>query len=174
MKTLPYTLTALLGMTAIVGVQAADQKMPSRVEVNFVEPENFTDAADGQRGSDFGREKKLDELRDYLVRRAPSFIPQGQRLEITITDVDLAGEIEPWLSPQAHDVRLIKDIYHPRIDLSYKLIDAATGAVVKEAKSRLRDITFNMNIYPNRNDPRVYEKGLLDNWLRGEFGRAKK
>lgn len=174
MKTLPYTLTALLGMTAIVGVQAADQKVPSRVEVNFVEPENFTDAADGQRGSDFGRENNLDELRDYLVRRAPSFIPQGQRLEITITDVDLAGEIEPWRSPEAHDIRIIKDIYHPRIDLSYKLIDIATGAVVKEAKSRLRDLTFNMNIYPNRNDRRVYEKGLLDNWLRSEFGRAKK
>jgi hypothetical protein len=46
--------------------------------------------------------------------------------------------------------------------------------VVKEGNRQLRDLTFTMNINPNRNDPRVYEKALLDDWLRSEFNRAKK
>jgi hypothetical protein len=174
MKTLPLTLSLLLGITGISGVQAANEKAAPRAEVTFSDPDNFTDAADGQRGSDYGREANLAEMREHVLRRANSYVPEGQKLEVTVTDIDLAGEIEPWRSPQAHDVRIIKDIYAPRIDLTYRLIDTATGAVVKEGESRLRDLTFNMNIHANRNDRRVYEKALLDDWLRKEFGRVKK
>lgn len=174
MKTIPLTLSVLLGIAALSSVQAANEKAAPRAEVIYSNPEKFTDAADSQRGSDFGRDANLAELREHVLRRANSYVPEGQKLEVTITDIDLAGEIEPWRSPQAHDVRIIKDIYSPRIDLSYKLVDAATGAVVKEGESRLRDLTFNMNIHANRNDRRLYEKALLDDWLRKEFGRVKK
>ena len=174
MKTLPLTLSVLLGMTAISSGQAANEKAAPRAEVTYSNPEKFTDAADSQRGSDFGRDANLDELREHVLRRANAHVPVGQKLEVTITDIDFAGEIEPWRSPQAHDVRIIKDIYSPRIDLTYRLIDVATGAVVKEGESRLRDLTFTMNIHANRNDHRVYEKALLDDWLRKEFGRVKK
>jgi hypothetical protein len=163
----------MLGAVAAAGVHAADPKSPPRAEVTFSDPDKFTDAADGQRGSDYGREGNLAELKDYIVRRANSQIPEGQKLLVTITDVDLAGEIEPWRSPQFQDVRIVKDIYAPRIDLSFKLLDAS-GAVVKEGTRQLRDMTFTMNIYPNRNDPRVYEKGLLDNWIRSEFAKNAK
>jgi hypothetical protein len=174
MKTMRTTLTALLGLIAIVGVRAANEKPAPRAEVIFSHPEKFTDAANSDRGSNFGRDGNLSELREHLLRRANSYVPEGQKLEITITDVDLAGEIEPWRSPQAHDVRIIKDIYSPRIDLSYRLIDSATGAVAKEGVSKLRDLTFMMNLHLNHNDSRLYEKELLDDWLRNEFGRVKK
>ena len=174
MKIMRITLAALLGTFAIAGVHAGTDKTAPRAEVIFSNPENFTDAADSQRGSDIGREGNLTELRDHVLKRANSYVPEGQKLEITVTDVDLAGEIEPWRSPQAQDVRIIKDIYSPRIALSYKLTDAATGAVIKEATSQLRDLTFTMNLYANRTDRRLYEKALLDDWLRKEFGRVKK
>jgi hypothetical protein len=174
MKTMRNTLTALLGITAILSVHAASDKAAPRAEVTFSDPDKFTDAANSQRGSDFGRDGNLQDLREHVLRKANSYVPEGQKLEVTITDVDLAGEIEPWRSPQAHDVRIIKDIYTPRIDLSYRLIDSATGAVVKEGTSKLRDLNFTMNLHANRQDPRVYEKALLDDWLRREFGRVKK
>jgi hypothetical protein len=173
MKTTRLTLTALLGIAAITGVRAADAKPASRVEVTFVEPEKFTDAADGPRGTDFGRDGILDDLKSYLIQRGNSYVPEGQKLLITITDVDLAGEIEPWRSGSAQDVRIIKDIYTPRIQLSYKVVDAA-GATVKEGKRSLTDLTFTMNINSNRSDPRVYEKRLMDDWLRSDFSKAKK
>jgi len=173
MKTLRLTLTALLGILAVVGVRAADSKAAPRATVTFVNPDKFTDAADGQRGSDYGRDGNLAELKTYIERKASSYVPEGQRLEVTITDVDLAGEIEPWRSPQMQDVRIIKEIYPPRIDLSYKLINAS-GAVVKEGTHQLRDLNYTMNINPNRSDPRVYEKALLDDWFRADFARVKK
>jgi hypothetical protein len=173
MKTTHFTLVALLGSFAVLGVRAADTKTSPRVEVTFVEPEKFTDIADGPRGSDFGREGNVEELKTYLVERANRYVPAGQKLLITVTDVDLAGEIEPWRSGSAHDVRIVKDIYRPRIELSYKLVDAS-GATIKEGKRSLTDMTFNMNINPNRSDPRVYEKRLLDDWLRSDFPKPKK
>lgn len=173
MKNLRVTLISLLGLTAAGALLAANPKPASRADVTFVDPEKFTDAADAQRGSDWGREANLDELKNYIQDRANVYVREGQKLTVSITDVDLAGEIEPWRSSQLRDARIIKDIYAPRIDLSFKLTDAS-GAVIKEGTRHLTNPTFTMNIYPNRNDPRVYEKGLLDDWMRNEFGGKKK
>ena len=173
MKTLRFLLTTSLGIVAVAGLRADNSKATPRVEVTFHEPDKFTDAADGPRGTDYGRDGIIEDLKTYLVRKASVYIPEGQKLTVTINDIDLAGEIEPWRSPQAQDVRIIKDIYPPRINLSFKLVDAS-GATIKEGKKQLRDLTFTMNINPNRSDPRVYEKALLDDWLRSEFNRPKK
>lgn len=174
MKTLRSTLALLLGVAALVEVQAAPSpaSSPARVEVNFENPDKFTDAADAPRGSDFGREQNLGELRDYIVKRASAVLPPDQRLSVTITDVDLAGEIEPWRTGGAQDVRIIKEVYVPRIELSYRVTDG-TGAVVKEGQRALRDLTFTMRLHVNRNDPRVYEKELLDDWIRSDLRQKK-
>ncbi len=177
MKTQRIALTVLLVLAGATGAFAAKskdkEKAASRVEVTFDHPEKFTDAADGPRGSDSGRDQILGDLRDYIVDRASRYLPEGQKLAVTISDVDLAGEVEPWRTPSANDIRFIKPIYSPKIDLTFRLTDA-TGAVIKEDKRQLRDQTFDMNIRVDRNDPRVYEKGLLDDWMRGEFRTAKK
>jgi len=173
MKITQIALSALVGFAAVAALHAASPKLASRADVTFTDPEKFTDAADGQRGSDWGRAANLEEIKTYLEDRANNYVPEGQKLQVIISDVDLAGEIEPWRSPQMQDARIIKDIYAPRIELNFKLTDAA-GVVVKEGSRHLTDLTFMMNIYPNRNDRRVYEKGLIDNWLRTEFGGNKK
>ncbi len=172
MKTLHYPLTALFGMAAAVALHGANP-VNDRVEVNFSDPEKFTDAADGPRGSDHGRDGNLETLKDHLVERASRALPEGQHLSVTITDVDLAGEVEPWRTGAAQDIRLIKDIYSPRIALDYRVTDAS-GAVVKEGSARLSDLSFNMKLHANRSDARVYEKDLIDDWVRAEFGNKKK
>ena len=171
MKTLRVTFLGLLGLAAGT-LFAADQK-PDRVEVTFVNPDKFTDAADAQRGSDWGREANLDILKRYIVERAGRYVAEGQKLSVSITDVDLAGEIEPWRSSSLRDARIMKDIYPPRIDLSYKLTDA-NGAVIKEGSRHLTDMSYMMNVYPDRSDPRVYDKGLLDDWIRRDIATKKK
>ncbi len=170
-----FTLTAILGLVAVTGWAAAptNGKAEPRVTVTFSEPEKFTDAADGQRGSQVRREDNLADIEDYIVERAGRYLEEGQRLNVTVTDVDLAGEVEPWRTHGAHDLRIVKDIYPPRIDLSYQLLDA-NGAVVKEGERKLKDMMFNWKITINHSDPRVHEKGLIDDWLRNEFRRGKK
>jgi Protein of unknown function (DUF3016) len=145
----------------------------ARVEVTFVNPEKFTDVKDSDFGTERQREDILALLKEFLVERAPKFLPEGQVLAVTITDIDMAGDFEPWRGPKFSDVRIVKDLYPPRIDLAFKVTDAS-GAVVKEGTQKLRDMSFQMSATPAfSSDSLRYEKALLDGWLRNEFPKVK-
>jgi hypothetical protein len=134
------------------------------VQVNFQDPEHFTDMRrtfPGQ-GADEGY---LNELRDYIQRIGSARLPAGDTLTVTITDVDMAGEFEPQRGPQFNDVRIVKSIYPPRINLTYRLTDT-TGAVRSEGERQLRDQAFEWTGSPiMRDEPLRYEKALLDRFL---------
>ena len=106
------------------------------------------------------------------VEAGAGIIPAGRKLTMTFTDIDLAGEYEPWRGGQWSDVRIIKDIYSPRFVFSYKLTDAA-GAVLKEDKVDLRDLTFMMRVTISRNEPLRFEKDILADWIRSVVPRKK-
>jgi hypothetical protein len=90
-------------------------------------------------------------------------------LEVTFTAVDLAGEFEPWRGPQWGDVRIVRDLYPPRLGLEFRLVDAA-GRVVRTGQRALSDLAFLMKLTGGfRDDPLRHEKALLDDWLRAEF-----
>ena len=175
MKTNRFLLFSALVLVGAGAVHALDPvKGPSRVDVVFFEREKFTDVKDSFSGSDKGRDATLDQLKEYLETRGVRGLLPGQKLAITITDVDLAGEFEPWRGGQWSDVRIVKDIYPPRIALAFRLTDA-DGAVVKEGKRELRDMAFMMKLTMGfRDDPLRHEKSLLDDWLSEEFRAAKK
>ena len=177
MKTLRLPLILMLGAAAVFGLRAADTPALSKVEVIFSHPENFTDAAQDQRGSEIGRDANLAMLQDYIVRRASSLVPAGDKLTITFTDIDLAGEYEPWRT-NAHDVRIVKDIYTPKMTLSFQLTDGS-GKVIKQGDRHLTNLNFMMDILPlsEQNEPLAYDKALVGNWISDEFhglGKDKK
>ena len=80
----------------------------------------------------------------------------------------MAGEFEPWRGSNYTDIRIIKDIYAPRMSLSFRVTDT-DGNVVKEGKRELRDPTFTQRLVIDRNDTYRYEKEMLNDWLRSEF-----
>ena len=172
-------LTRLLSLALAAGLgTAAFAAAPvnganALAEVNFLEPGKFTDVKDNDMG-DYERTTYLDSLRDHILQQAKYFVPAGHKLAVTFTDIDMAGDFEPWRGPRFSDIRIVKDIYPPRIELSFQLTDAA-GNVVKQGKRELRDLAFLMKIsMAFRDDPMRHEKGLLDDWLRSEFPRVAK
>ena len=173
MKTPRLLLSAVFGLALVGALRAADEAKPApRAEVVFFHPEKFADVKDDNVGSEKGRDAILGLIRDYVVQQSAYYVPAGQKLTVTVTDVDLAGDFEPWRGPNAMDVRIIKDIYPPRVDLAYTLTDAS-GKVLKEGKRQLRDLAFNMKLSINTNDPLRHEKALLDDWFRRDFTRIK-
>ena len=164
-------LLAFLGLfTAGVALAAAPDKPVPAIEVTSVDSEKFTDVKDDQMGSDRGREAVLDQLKEHLVTQGAKYLAKGQRLQITVTDVDLAGDFEPWRGINFHDIRIVKDLYPPRVDLEFKLIDA-DGKVVSEGKRQLRDLGFLTSMAMPTSDPLRYDKEMLNDWLRQEFKR---
>jgi hypothetical protein len=107
----------------------------------------------------------LGTLKTYIEKRAARRLPEGQHLAITITNVKLAGRYEPWLGPWLSGVRIVRDIYPPRIDLRFELT-GPDGRVLRTGSRNLRDIAFMDRIGPTDTDPLRYEKSLIDDWLR--------
>jgi len=174
MKTMRTFFSAILGLV-VGGVMFAaipPAKTNTWVEVVFLHPEKYTDVRDAFGASEMGRDGILTQLRDYLVLETMPCVPEGQKLTITFTDIDLAGDYEPWHGAQAMDVRVVKEIYPPKMDLEFKLT-GADGKVAKEGKRQLRDLLFMSRPYLNRDDALHYDKALLEDWLHKEFPPVK-
>jgi hypothetical protein len=146
---------------------AASTPAPPAVSVTYDHPERFAETkevrafAPARADSDY-----LGQLKRYIEQRAGRLLANGQQLQIVITDIDRAGSFEPWRGPRLSDVRIIKDIYPPRIDLRFRLLDA-NGKVIREGQRRLRDLAFlSGNTAPIGTDSLRYEKNLIDRWLR--------
>lgn len=173
MKTSRIFSFSLLGVLSSLALQAAETRTIARAEVLFFEPQKFTDVKDSSMG-DAVRTTYLEQIRDHLLEQAKYYVPEGHKLAVTFTDIDMAGDFEPWRGPRWDDVRIVKDIYPPRITLTFRLTDAE-GNVVKEGKRDLKDLAFMMKISMSFRDDSVrHEKALLDDWLRAEFPRVRK
>ena len=135
------------------------------ITVNFTAPDNFTDARETAGGST--SQFYLDELAKTVKERAAARLAAGQKLEVTFTDIDLAGDIPPQ---QTGNIRVIKDIYIPRMSLHFRLT-AADGAVLKEGDRKLSDLDFQTRIMPitERDQPLSYDKQMLADWVNKEF-----
>ena len=154
-------------------VQSPKAATAPRAEVVFVSPEKYTDVRDSYTGTDSGRDAILDQIREYVIEEANRFLPAGDKLLVSFTDIDLAGDFEPWRGPRWDDVRIVKDIYPPRMDLSFRVTNAS-GQVVKEGTRNLTDMAFLMKLttaFPD--DPLRHEKALLDDWFHSEFRGMK-
>lgn len=161
----PSTSTQTASATA-----AADKS----VNVVFQNPEKFADVKYSQMDSDKDRDSLLDQLKEYITERAASRLADGQTFDVTIKEVDMAGDFEPWHA-RTQDVRIIKDIYPPRIDLDFKLT-GANGKILAEGSRQLRDLSFMTNLISPTlsNDSLKYEKNLIDGWLSTEFANINK
>ena len=169
---LALALAATMALVAVAPAFAADSAKDaksapseSRVQVVFSHPENFTDVKDSVMATDRGRDAILDEFRSFIQRRALGDLPAADSFEITFTNIDLAGEYEPWRTPPADNIRVVKDIYPPRFAFSYKITNTKTGAVVRSGKENLTDLNFMSRLVINRSDDLYIEKDILGDWL---------
>lgn len=143
---------------------------PGIVSVTYDNPAKFDQGRAGGRETEQARRAWVDALSQYLAERAAPRLPEGQRLEVHLTDVQRAGDFEPWRGPRGADVRIVRDIYPPRIDLRFRLLDG-DARLLREGSRQLRDATFMMRPDLHPNDPLRYEKTLLDDWLQQELRR---
>jgi hypothetical protein len=173
MKTKVLILAAVLGAGIGPALAAAPEtpKGESRVKVVLVNPDKFTDVRyeDHEENSP----ALLDQFQTFLRETGEYYVPAGFNLEIKVTNISLAGKFEPWRGPEFDHVRIVRDLYPPRITLEFRLTDAQ-GAVVSEGQREITDLAFQMrNPFP-QDDYLRYEKDMLKDWFRREFRSLRK
>lgn len=138
------------------------------VEVNYVNPEHFRDASLDSNGYERGADEQvMKTLRSYLQTLGERYLPMGQALSIDIRDIDLAGRYEPWHA-QAYNVRFMRDITWPSIELHYVLTQ--NGQPVSEADAQLSDKFYLQRPGRSTTSDRLYaEKAMLNEWFRKQF-----
>ena len=147
---------------------AAVTPAESPVSVTYVNPEQFTENRLYGRQDRFNRIDYLAELKAYLIKQGQDILAPGQSLQVDITDIQLAGAYEPWLGPQWSYVRIMRDIYSPRIELTFRLVDQ-DGNVLREGKRVLRDLDYlnsGVSVPSATGTSLYYDKALLRRWLR--------
>jgi hypothetical protein len=154
-------VAALLALGLPARALAGDE---ARATVTFENPEKFTDVKDSITGTDKGRDHYLKIIRTLVEEEAARLLPAGQKLTMTFTDIDLAGDYLPSMA-SGHDIRVMKDVYSPRMKFTFQIADAA-GAVVKEGAERLSDMNYMQTPGLNRSDELFYDKAMLRDWLR--------
>jgi hypothetical protein len=157
----------LLTVLALVpfGVSAQDD----RVTVDLANPQQFTDFKTSCVNRSVDVKALAAQLERFVKTTAARLLPAGQRMEITVTNIDMAGDIEVWRNPFLCDLRTMKGIYPPRIDLTFRIRDA-DGKEILTGTRQLVDVNYLDRATPSGIDQLRHEKYLLADWLQRELG----
>jgi hypothetical protein len=164
-------LLIFAALTACVSAAPSENVLPDRVQVSWAPSDQLSEVRDNpaMRGPYRQPEDWQRMLSAHLRKRADAMLPPGEHLDVTIDNIKLAGDYEPWRGPNLQDVRIMKDVYPPRIDLHYRLL-AADGTTIRDGKDKMLDMAYLQQTLPVTSDPLRYDKRLIDEWLRKEFG----
>lgn len=139
----------------------------AEVSVSFVAPERYRDI-----GGYGDEERNFRALERHLKQQGGRCLSQGQSLELKVFDVDLAGR-EEWWHRGGYNLRVMRDISWPRIDLAYVWHDAA-GHVLGQGRESVSDMNYLWRSAFVRHDSDVlpYEKAMLRDWFGQRFCRG--
>ncbi len=142
------------------------------VSVQWNDPKTFTELRNSTNRFEAERGNWVHQLAEYARKTAEKTLQPGQTLDITFVDIKRAGDFEPWHGPRASDIRIMRDIYPPRITLQYALKDAG-GQVLDQGEAALRDSGFlhGSTGMQSSSDPLRYEKKLIDDWVRRDLAK---
>jgi len=139
------------------------------VAVAWTDPAEFTELRFSGNRWEARRGNWVVELAEHLRKALQKHLPEGERMEVQITDIDRAGRYEPGLGPSMDSIRIMRNIDSPSMRLSFRRYDA-NGQLIEEGERKLRDMMYlnNINVLSNT-DPLRYEKRMIDDWARREF-----
>ena len=146
----------------------------AEVEIIWEEPKSYSDVRPTNESRKRFRERTLKELEEHITELA-SNLPESQVLSMTVTNVDLAGQVWPsqfvgFGNGAGSDVRIIKRVDIPRMTFSYSLSNADGQVILSADDIKLKDMDFmESNIRRNRTESLSYEKAMLNDWFADTF-----
>ena len=153
-------------LAAALLLAAAGAASAGGVSVKYQDPDKFSDVPFWEQD----RDQVLKELTTHFESLARQ-LPANQQLSITVTDIDLAGRVEPRRR-SLHDLRILRGgADWPTMELQYTL--QQDGKVLASGSDRLSNMMYldGLNRYAGGDSLR-YEKPMVDDWFKKTFGTA--
>lgn len=163
-------LIAGLLFAGYTATATADEPQPDPVtksgivKIEWQSPEKYRDVQAANENRMKYRQRVFDDLTKSLDKDASRLLKKGETLELVVTDLDLAGDVLPTFGASVSDMRVVKDIYPPRITFSYRVLDGEQ--VIMVGSEKLRDVGFMDRSNVNSHDSLRFEKEMLKDWLR--------
>ena len=110
---------------ATLAQKSTAETAETKVEITWQDPKSYTDVRPSNESRKSFRNRVFKSLDEYFNKLAEA-LPEGQTLEVTVTDLDLAGEVWPTMRAGAFDIRIIDTVYIPRMEFSYQLKEGDT------------------------------------------------
>lgn len=153
------TLCTLVATTVTAG----------EVKVEYKDYKKFTDMkpSNEARGS---FEKRTMAGFDKIFADLAKHLPEGYSWNVVITDIDLAGDVNYMLTQTGQQIRVIKDIFIPRVNFSYTLLDQNKVVVAEEKDLKLKDMGFMSRLSNTRaNESYEHERVMLERWFKDKI-----
>ncbi|MBB1088548.1 DUF3016 domain-containing protein [Lysobacter sp. SG-8] len=142
------------------------------VQVSWEDPSSFSELRGSGNRWEAEQGDWVNDLAEYLAERVGRVLPEGQRVAIHITDIDLAGDYEPGRGIDGDRIRLQRDIYPPRLRFDFTRT-GADGDVIDQGERKLSDMAYlSRSNLRYHNDALAYEKRMIDDWVAREVAAA--
>ena len=152
----------LLCAAALLGSATA---FAAEVEVKWQDPEKFTDIRPVNESRTGYRERLMKQF-DGFFQQLGAELPEGYKWEVTVLDVDLAGDVDYFARGAGDAVRVVKDVFSPAIKFNHVLSDKY-GEQIIGGEEKLRDMGFLYSLQPLTNRGEFYyEKEMLEDWFK--------
>ena len=170
-------LATLLASPVLAASTVTDPSRPrslpaeGAVSVDWTDPGQFSDLRFSNNRREAQQGDWVTTLAQHLQQAAAARLPEGQQMAVTITDIQRAGRFEPWMGMNYDHVRVMRDVYPPRMTLNVR-ITGADGQVLAEGERRLSDMGYLQRSSTTDTDNLRFEKRMIDDWLRRELGAS--
>ncbi|WP_223669451.1 DUF3016 domain-containing protein [Kangiella shandongensis] len=169
MRNLKFVLTSILATSMLAlapAISASDDtkkaKGVSAIQVTWGDFNDYRDVRPAMEPKG-PFHKRVRESFDKFFKEYGGELPDGQTLAIDIRDLDLAGHV---LLARVNEIRIMKDIYFPRMTFTYKLTNS-TGKVLKEGEAKIKDMNYlyHEKTWKRYSEGFYYEKRMFREWF---------
>lgn len=161
-------LISVTGVVTLFSMAAASAQPAPQVDVVFEKPASFVDAYPRARGgSEQDLKETLDAIQRIFATESARRLKAGDQLNVTVLDLDLAGEIEPGRTG-VMELRVLRPITWPRMTVRYTL---KRDGKESSADATISDPGYQDNAGICANGGALcYERQMIGRWLTRQFG----
>ena len=124
--------------------------------------------------ANYSRSKSLQILeKDFsrvFTKLSSKYLKDGQSIAVSVTNLDLPGDLRFSVGPNHQDIRIVKDISPMKLIFDYKIL-VNDGSVVSEGEYKIKEF-LHLSLHSTRLKHRgnlAHFMPLLEKWFKSEF-----